>query len=77
MQGRVAAKFSAKPELANELAPLASFDCKRAETRLETAICSDKKLAQADIVLGRAYGAVLKSVPSTDGLPWFGRKRSG
>lgn len=62
----VAVRFSAKPEIADQPAPRASFDCKRAESPLEKAICSDQKLGHADIVLGRSYNSVLRSLPGTD-----------
>jgi uncharacterized protein YecT (DUF1311 family) len=50
-----AAKFAARPALANEPMPRASFNCSRAHSPLELAICSDPQLGQADIVLSRAY----------------------
>jgi len=59
----VAAKFNAHPELARQPAPRASFDCMKASTPLERAICSNAKLGRADIVLGRAYAAALKEAP--------------
>ena len=65
-QADVAARFAANPALAKQPAPRASFDCNRAATQLENAICADKKLGQADIVLGRAYKAVLSSMTSED-----------
>jgi uncharacterized protein YecT (DUF1311 family) len=57
----VAARFSANPKLADEPMPRASFDCGKAKTPLENAICSDKALGRADIVLNRAYKPLLSS----------------
>jgi uncharacterized protein YecT (DUF1311 family) len=57
-------RFTAKPELAEEPMPRASFDCAKAATPLEKAICSDEKLGQADIVLERAYRPLLRSTPA-------------
>jgi uncharacterized protein YecT (DUF1311 family) len=62
----VAAQFAANPGIANRPAPRASFECRRAESPLEKAICSDKKLGQADIVLGRVYKAILGSLSSEE-----------
>lgn len=41
----------------------ASFDCGKAETPLETAICSDRRLGHADVMLGRVYRKFLNSLP--------------
>src|SRR5215472_16018877 len=38
-----------------DLSPRASFDCEQARTALQTVICSDAKLGQADVKLARAY----------------------
>jgi len=57
----VAAAFAAKPELAGQPEPRASFDCGGAHTLLEKAICSDVRLGRADIILSRVYMGVLKS----------------
>jgi len=65
-QADIAAKFAANPGLAKTPSPRASFDCSRAATRLDHAICTDKKLGQADIVLGRAYKSLLNSLTSED-----------
>jgi uncharacterized protein YecT (DUF1311 family) len=62
----VAANFSAHPEFARLPVPQASFDCSKATTPLEKAICSDARLGRADIVLGRAYAAALKEAPARE-----------
>jgi uncharacterized protein YecT (DUF1311 family) len=62
----VAANFNAHPELALQPIPRASFDCGKAATPLEKAICSDPKLGRADIVLARAYAAALKEAYARD-----------
>jgi uncharacterized protein YecT (DUF1311 family) len=58
----VAARFAADPALANQPPARASFDCSRARTPLEMAICSDIRLGHADIVLSRVYSGVLKGL---------------
>lgn len=58
----VAARFAANPTLAATPLPRASFDCARAQSPLEKAICSDTRLGHADIVLGRVYRGVVKSL---------------
>ncbi len=60
----VAADFSAHPELAREPLPRASFDCNKASTPLEKAICTNPQLGRADVVLGRVYEAVLREAPA-------------
>ncbi|MGA8085736.1 MAG: lysozyme inhibitor LprI family protein [Terracidiphilus sp.] len=62
----VALRFEEKPSLAEEPAPRASFDCGRASTSLEKAICADDKLGRADIVLERAYRPVLRSMTAKE-----------
>ncbi|HXW15375.1 MAG TPA: lysozyme inhibitor LprI family protein [Terriglobia bacterium] len=56
----VAARFAAHPEVAGQPLPRASFDCDKAQTALETAICSDETLGHADIVLSRVYARMLQ-----------------
>lgn len=56
----VAARFATDPALANQPPARASFDCGRARTPLEMAICSDIRLGHADIVLSRVYSGMLK-----------------
>jgi uncharacterized protein len=56
----VAEKFATNPAIANRPEAHASFDCSRAQTALEEAICSDIKLGHADIVLSRVYSRLLK-----------------
>ncbi|MTJ83294.1 MAG: hypothetical protein F8N37_20090 [Telmatospirillum sp.] len=55
----VAAAFAADPSLANRPGAKASFDCGRAKTPLEKAICDDSRLGQSDILLSRAYKDLL------------------
>jgi uncharacterized protein len=57
----VAAHFAADPVAAGQHPLRASFDCDKAQTPLEIAICSDKGLGRADIVLSRVYAGMLKS----------------
>ncbi len=57
----VAAQFAENPALADKPAPRASFDCTKARTPLEKAICSDIKLGHADIVLSRVYKDLLQT----------------
>lgn len=61
-QADVAARIAADPALAAKPMPRASFDCAKAHSPLEKAICSDTRLGHADIVLGRVYKGVLKSL---------------
>src|SRR5437660_590284 len=56
----VAAHFAGAPEIANQPSPRAGFDCDKARTPLETAICSDIRLGHADIVLSRVYAGLMK-----------------
>ncbi|MDT3378782.1 lysozyme inhibitor LprI family protein [Labrys neptuniae] len=68
-QSEVAARF-ADPNTAREPLGRASFNCGEADTALEKAICSDRKLGQADLVLAQGYGeavASLKADPETRG----------
>ncbi len=58
----VAAGIAADPALASKPLPRASFDCTKARSPLERAICSDTRLGHADIVLGRVYKGVLRSL---------------
>jgi uncharacterized protein YecT (DUF1311 family) len=58
-QADVAARFAANPEANDHAAAKASFDCGKAQTLLERAICSDAQLGLADIVLSRAYAHAL------------------
>ena len=51
----VAKHFAAEPAALNQPAPTASFDCAKAQTAMEKAICSDIRLGHADIVLSRVY----------------------
>ena len=57
----VAANFAANPAAGKQPAPRASFDCDKAQTLLERAICSDIRLGHADIVLSRVYSDRLKN----------------
>jgi uncharacterized protein len=57
----IAARYAADPVAAGERPLRASFDCAKAKTPLEIAICSDKSLGLADIVLWRSYSGWLKN----------------
>jgi hypothetical protein len=59
-QADVAVHFAGYPQSANRPSPRASFDCGKAQTALETAICSDIRLGHADIVLSRVYARALR-----------------
>jgi len=58
----VAARFADQPALADHPLPRASFDCAKARTPLETAICADPKLGRADLMLSRIYGQATQSL---------------
>jgi hypothetical protein len=58
----VATHFANRPQDANLPSPRASFDCGKAQTVLEKAICSDIRLGHADIVLSRVYAESLEGV---------------
>lgn len=60
-QADVAADFDADPAKA-DVPVHASFDCTKAHTTLERAICGDDTLGQADIILADAYKGALASV---------------
>lgn len=60
----VAAGIAKDPVSGNLPIIRASFDCNKAQSSLELAICSDAKLGHADIVLGRVYAGTLKSAPN-------------
>ena len=62
----VSARYSADPKLADVPAPRASFDCGKAQTRLELAICSDAAVGRADLVLGRVYAPTVKFLKEPD-----------
>lgn len=62
----VAAHFATDPALVNQPPSRASFDCNRAQTALERAICSDISLGHADIVLSRVYSGILKNSDAKD-----------
>jgi len=64
-QADVAADFSANPDKASRPLSRASFDCGKAQTPLEKAICSDIRLGKADIVLSRVYANALKGDDQT------------
>ena len=57
----VAAGFAADPAAATKGALRASFDCDKAQTPLEKAICSNIRLGHADVVLSRVYAGVLNN----------------
>jgi uncharacterized protein len=57
----VAARFAADPVASGRNSLRASFDCDKAQTPLENAICSDIQIGHADVVLSRVYGGTLKN----------------
>jgi uncharacterized protein len=57
----VAARFAADPVAAGRTSLRASFDCDKAQTPLEQAICSDIRIGHADVVLSRVYSGLLNS----------------
>lgn len=62
----VAARFAANPAAASQSAARASFDCDKAHTPLELAICSDIKLGHADIVLSNVYSRAAQQSDKKD-----------
>jgi len=62
----VAEDFATHPGRTNLPIPRASFDCARARTPLEKAVCSDRALGDADIVLNRVYEGLLASATSAE-----------
>ena len=58
----VAARFAANPAANDHAPPKASFDCAKAQSILERAICSDIRLGHADIILARVYSNASKWV---------------
>jgi len=54
-QAGVAERFAADPVSGDHAPFKASFDCAKAQTVLEQAICSDIRLGHADMVLGNVY----------------------
>lgn len=62
----VAAHFATDPTAASQATERAGFDCQKAQTPLERAICSDVKLGHADIVLSRVYSRTLKNSEGND-----------
>jgi uncharacterized protein len=50
------------------IANAASFDCKKAGTRIEKTICSDSQLSGLDDKLGNAYAEALKNSPDKSWL---------
>jgi uncharacterized protein len=62
----VATEFSANPAKTDRPLGRASFDCGKARTTLENAICSDIHLGKADIVLSRVYADALKNDDMSD-----------
>jgi uncharacterized protein len=62
----VAVRYAADPVAASKLAPRASFDCAKAQSTLEKAICSDISLGHADIVLSRVYSELFRNSDHKD-----------
>lgn len=65
-QVNVAARFAGDPAAASQATGRPSFDCHKAQTPLERAICSDVKLGHADIVLSRVYSRTLQNSEGND-----------
>jgi uncharacterized protein len=61
-----AAEFGAHPSLKDHPPARASFDCATAQSSMEKAICSDRGLGHADIVLSRVYSNALKNATPKD-----------
>ena len=59
----IAAKFAADPRLAERPLSHTGFDCERAESSIEKAVCSNKRLGHADIVLNRVYRSFQAGLP--------------
>jgi uncharacterized protein YecT (DUF1311 family) len=57
-----AASFAADPTIADQPPARASFDCGKAQSAMEQAICADPKLGDADIVLNRSWHAVMSAL---------------
>lgn len=57
-----AASFAGDPTIADQPPARASFDCGKAQSAMERAICSDRKLGDADIVLSRSLHAVISAL---------------
>lgn len=74
-QVNVAASIAANPHLADEPVAPASFDCRRAQSLLEKAICSDISLGRADIVLNRVYNRELKSLKAHDRVTFVNNEK--
>jgi uncharacterized protein len=62
----VATHFATDPAAARQPVARASFNCGKAQTPLEIAICSDIRIGHADIVLARVYDGKLKSSDKED-----------
>ena len=57
----VAERFAADPVKASQTSLRASFNCSKAESPLEKAICSDIGLGHADVVLSQVYARTLRN----------------
>jgi uncharacterized protein len=57
----VSARFAGDPAAVIKGSLRASFDCDKAQTPLEKAICSDIRLGHADVVLSRVYAGILNN----------------
>ena len=66
----LAASIAADHHVADKPVPRASFDCTRAQSALEKAICADTGLGRADVLLGRIYAGDLKQL-NVDSRPTF------
>jgi uncharacterized protein YecT (DUF1311 family) len=64
----VAEDFASDPVKASAPAPRASFDCRRAASPLEHAICSNRELGIADLNLSEAYKDTIRAASSKQRL---------
>lgn len=71
----VALHFASKPQDADLPSPRASFDCGKAQTVLEKAICSDIRLGHADIILSRLNAEALKGADKKERAAWIQTER--
>jgi uncharacterized protein len=59
----IATTFAADPSIAERPLAHVGVDCEKAGTSLDKAICSDKRLGHADIVLSRVYLKFFTALP--------------
>jgi uncharacterized protein len=74
-QVHLAASIAADAHVADTPVPRASFDCARAQTPLEKAICSDASLGRADVMLGRIYREDLKRLKGQERVTFIDNEK--